>query len=450
MPDVHRADRPLLLTDVDVDGQRVDVRVESGVVRALTPAGAAVPGGADVVRGNGGALLPGLHDHHVHLLAAAAASRSVVCGPPQVRTPDDLRVAIRSAPGPDVRGVGYHESVAGDLDSAWLDAVDFRRPVRVQHRTGALWMLNSTALAAIGAEDVVSGRLWRDDPRLAGTTDEEGAVADVAAFGDSLLAWGVTGVADATPDLAPEAMAVLERAELPQRVLLLGAPDGFVSADGSLRAGPRKIVLADERDLDLEALAEAVRRAHDSGRPVALHTVTRASAVLALVALEAVGSLPGDRLEHAAVLPDDLLPTVRELGLSIVTQPALAAARGDEHAREVDPDDLSCLWPYASLLAAGVPVAPSSDAPYGPADPWEVLLQARDRRAPSGAVVSPGERVPVAVALAGLLSPLSSPGGPARTVRPGAPAELLLLGVPLRDALAEPSHEHVHAVVLPR
>ena len=38
----------------------------------------------------GGALLPGLHDHHLHLLALAAAEGSVRCGPPWVRTRDDL------------------------------------------------------------------------------------------------------------------------------------------------------------------------------------------------------------------------------------------------------------------------------------------------------------------------------------------------------------------------
>lgn len=449
MPDVHRAGS-LLLADVEVDGRRVDVRIERGAVRELAAAGASATGDVDVVHGRGGALLPGLHDHHVHLLAAAAAARSVVCGPPQVRTPPQLRAVLRAAPGPEVRGVGYHESVAGDLDAVWLDEVEPRRPVRVQHRTGALWMLNSAALAALGAPSGGTGRLWRGDPLLAAVPPRRpGAAADVAAYGDTLLAWGVTGVADATPDLAPEAVALLERACLPQQVLLLGAPDGYVSGGGSLRAGPRKIVLADEHDLDVEALVERVRHAHDAGRPVALHTVTRASAVLAVVVLQQVGALPGDRLEHAAVLPADLLPAVRELGVTVVTQPALAAARGDEHAREVDPEDRDCLWRYASLLAAGVPVAPSSDAPYGPADPWEVLLQARDRRAPSGAKISPAERVPVSVALAGLLSPLSAPGGPARTVRAGIPADLVLLGVPLRAALSEPSAEHVRAVVLP-
>src|SRR3546814_4228977 len=32
----------------------------------------------------GGALLPGLHDHHIHLFALAAALESIACGPPAI------------------------------------------------------------------------------------------------------------------------------------------------------------------------------------------------------------------------------------------------------------------------------------------------------------------------------------------------------------------------------
>ena len=58
----------------------------------------------------GGALLPGLHDHHVHLMAMAAARDSVDVGTAGL-------AALRTAPGDDwVRAVGYHESIAGPLD----------------------------------------------------------------------------------------------------------------------------------------------------------------------------------------------------------------------------------------------------------------------------------------------------------------------------------------------
>ncbi|HEY3749338.1 MAG TPA: hypothetical protein VGL80_09075 [Pseudonocardiaceae bacterium] len=86
-------------------------------------------------------------------MAVAAAMHSVDCGPPRVRTAAHLRDALRTAPPGDwVRGVGYHESVAGLLDRDVLDGMVPDRPVRVQHRGGALWTVNSVGLAALAAD----------------------------------------------------------------------------------------------------------------------------------------------------------------------------------------------------------------------------------------------------------------------------------------------------------
>src|SRR5256885_1280524 len=120
----------LLIRGAEVDGRVVDVRIESGLVAAVTGGSARAPDdrGVDVVDAGGGALLPGLHDHHIHLLALAAAARSVRVGPGDVRGVDGFALAFRAAdavlePGRWVRAVGYHESVAGPLDRQALDAV---------------------------------------------------------------------------------------------------------------------------------------------------------------------------------------------------------------------------------------------------------------------------------------------------------------------------------------
>ena len=77
--------------------------------------------------------LPGLHDHHVHVRSAASALDSFFVGPPGVSTKAQLTQLLSNAtPGPDgwIRAVGYHESVAGELDRTALDAV-------VPHHSGA-------------------------------------------------------------------------------------------------------------------------------------------------------------------------------------------------------------------------------------------------------------------------------------------------------------------------
>ena len=51
----------------------VDVRLVNGVIAAIGP-DVRPEEGDEVIDARGGALLPGLHDHHLHLAALAAAS----------------------------------------------------------------------------------------------------------------------------------------------------------------------------------------------------------------------------------------------------------------------------------------------------------------------------------------------------------------------------------------
>ena len=65
----------LIFRNVEVSGRRCDVCIEGPTVIGVGNTVDSAQG--DVVDGRGGALLPGLHDHHVHILAMAAADRSV-------------------------------------------------------------------------------------------------------------------------------------------------------------------------------------------------------------------------------------------------------------------------------------------------------------------------------------------------------------------------------------
>jgi predicted amidohydrolase YtcJ len=452
----------VLIRDAELAGRRVDVRVRETHV-AEVGTGLAREPGEEVIDATGGALLPGLHDHHLHLLAMAAAARSVSVGPPDVRTPQALVAALTRArrnatPGEWLRGVGYHESVAGRLDRDVLDRVVADRPVRIQDRGGALWVLNSAALQAAELEHVtdpdverdaagrLTGRLLRWDAKLISPD-----APDLGVVGAQLAGYGITGVTDATPDLDPTALRLLAAARttgaLPQRVVLLGAPlDGALPAE--LSAGPYKILLRDHDLPGLNELSERVAGAHAAGRAVAVHCVTRESLLLMLATFETAGTRAGDRIEHGAVVPAELSPLMARggltaAGIAVVTQPGFIAERGDEYLHDVDPDDLRCLYPYASLLDAGVVVAPSSDAPFGNPDPWRVLAAAATRRTESGQPLGLSERVATRTALAGYLSPPGDPGGPPRQIRPGDPADLCLLAVPLEEALRSPSAEFV-------
>jgi predicted amidohydrolase YtcJ len=455
----------LLVRRAEVDGRIVDVRVAGARIAAVAPR-LAPTADEEVLDAEAGALLPGLHDAHLHLLSLAAAARSVVCGPPAITSRATLATALADAPADAsgwVRGVGYVETVAGDLDASAVDALHPHRPVRIQHRSGALWMLNTAGAERLGLDDAdhagierapdsrPTGRLWRADAWLRTRVPPAGP-PDLAAVGARLTALGVTSVCDATPDLDERALATLAQASasgaLPQRLQLLGVPLQHGPLPAGLTRGPYKIVIADSALPDLAELSARIRRAHASGRPVAVHCVSREALVLLLVALESTGARPGDRVEHAAILAPELVPQLAHLGLRVVTQPGFLAHRGDDYLRDVPAPDVPDLYRCRSLLAAGVPLALSSDAPYGPLDPWAVMAAAVERRTASGAVVGSGEALTAAEALAGYLAAPDDPGGPSRRVRPGAAGDVVLLDRPLGRQLAEPTAAAVRTVVI--
>ena len=444
----------LLLRDAEIGGrERADVRV-SGEAIAEVGGGLARRPGERVVECGGGALIPGLRDDHLHLHALAAWRRSVRCGPPSVTGRDGLAAALRNAV-PDesgwVRGVGYAESVAGDLDAAVLDALRADLPVRVQHRSGALWILNSAGVREAGLEagdhpgierdggGRPTGRLWRADGWLRGRLPAA-RPSDLGRIGRDLARLGITAVTDATPDLADTAIESIEEAvrdgALPQRVRLLGVPLDGRTSHPRVGTGPYKIVLADSGLPSLGDLAGRIRLAHERGRPVAVHCVTREALLLLLAAFDDTGVLDGDRVEHGALIPGESVSGLARRGLRVVTQPGFVADRGDDYLRDVPAEDLPDLYRCRSLIEAGVPVALSSDAPYGPLDPWAVMKAAVHRAARSGAVVGRSETLTARSALRSYLT------------APRDAAGLVLLHVPLGEALERLSAAGVRATVV--
>lgn len=485
---------PTTIVGAEVEGALVDVRIDDDRVVAV---GRDLPrAGTRVVDAAGGALLPGLHDHHLHLLAMAAARRSLDVA--DAADADAFDRALRAAdadgdPTRWLRVIGYDER-HGPLDRWRLDHLAPGRAVRVQHRSGAAWVLSSAGLTRVDAAsadgwlhraDADLGRRWSDgdhrwSPGDPGVASRHGSAqvartrsvcgasdlgpdlgpdlgsdldasldhTDLAAVARALSAAGVTGVTDATPfdDGGGFALLAAARADgtLPQRVAVTGAPS--LAGDDlptGLDRGPVKVVVADDDLPTPDALVDAFRAARRAGRAVAVHCVTRVGLVLALTAWEVVGAVPGDRIEHASVVPVELVPTIAELGLVVVTQPAFVWDRGDRYLADVEPDDRPHLYRCASLLAAGIEIGGSTDAPFGPADPWRAIGAAADRRTRTGATVGAAEAVPAHQALGRFLSPLDRPGGPARRVVAGARADLCLLDRPLTEALADPTSRHV-------
>ncbi|KUI24908.1 amidohydrolase [Mycobacterium sp. IS-1742] len=412
-----------------LDGSRADIRVTERVdevAASLTPAR-----GETLLDAQGATVIPGLHDHHVHLHAAAAAFDSVRVGPPDVRDRHGLARALRGAvPGDDgwIRAVGYHEAVAGFLDRALLDELNPAVPVRVQHRSGVMWTLNSAGLERLGRSGHPDGRLLSADPRWGAELGRR--TVPLGELSRRLACRGVTGFTDATPDLDVGAVGQWS-GEIVQRLHVLA---------------PGKRILHDDK-LDLDELTSWIAGRHGDGVPVAVHCVTAAQLVVTLAALRSAGVHPRDRIEHAAVVPDDCVADLAGLGVTVVTQPNFVAERGDQYRTDVPAGEHHELWRVATLLDAGVRVAFSTDTPFGDGDPWAAMRAAVRRRTPSGDTLAPHECVDAATALDLFLGSAEHPATP-RTVAPGEPGDLCVVEGSPRDVLADLDGDRVRATIV--
>ena len=452
----------MIIRNAEIDGRSgQDARIEAGVI---TEVGPGLRGTGDEIDARGGALIPGLADHHIHLLALAAQASSVALD--DVATAAQLRTRIEAAaaklpPGAWIRATGYHEGAGGELDRRDLDALAPLHPLRIQHRTGSLWMLNSLALEAVSGggwpacverdrRGAPTGRIWRGDDWLRDSLGVQPPA--LAPVGGRLAAYGITAVTDASVTTDASAAATLAAArragDLPQRLTLMSGGALAPAADGAFAVGPIKVLLDDHALPDFDDFVGRIARARAWKRTVAVHCVTAAEFALAVAAFEAAGARPGDRIEHGGVVPQDAISQLVRLGLTVVTQPAFVRERGDRYLAEVAAIDQPDLYRCASLLNAGVPVAASSDAPYATPDPWIGIGSAVRRQTIGGQSLGATEAVTSATALALYLGTTENPGGPPRRIAPGVAANLCLLAAPLRDALQSPSAELVRMTLI--
>jgi predicted amidohydrolase YtcJ len=417
-----------------LDGTGADIRLDE----RISEVGAELTKqtGEQVFDAAGATVIPGLHDHHVHLRSAAAALTSTRVGPTEVHSRADLAQALAEADVRSdgwIRAVGYHEAIAGPLDRAVLDEVSPSVPVRVQHRSGVLWTLNSAGLARVGLADHPDGRLRSSDRSWSDTLQRDDT--GLAEVSRQLCRYGVTGVTDATPDFDVGDIVKLIEAhrhgELLQRVHCLA---------------PGKRILHDA-DLDLDELTAFISDRHAQDAPVAVHCVTAAQLVVAVSALRSAGRHPQDRIEHAAVVPDDSVADLADLGVTVVTQPNFVAERGDQYLADVPADEQHELWRVASLIRAGVPVALSTDMPFGDADPWAAMRAAVRRTTGSGAVLGADECVSAREALTMLFGASGRPVQH-RTIAPGQPGDLCVLAASPAEVLRELDTRMVAATVI--
>ncbi|MGY1551353.1 amidohydrolase family protein [Microbacterium sp. A588] len=369
----------------EVDGspdQRVVLR--DGVIEEISSA-AHSPRGMTVFDARGGALIPGLWDHHTHVRSAAARRRSIEVG--DVRDRDELfaRMHHHQRAGTSLRLVGYDSDRIGQLTLDDLESgMPGAPPSRIQHRSGHHWVLNASAraqLASLGYSVPLDGILWDHDDALAGLpsilTDD-----DVRDEFRQMRAQGIVHAADLTATNGVNDAAALSSAAAGAVSLdLFGMPDAAL--DGV------KLLVHDHLGITPDEIGDAIALA--AGAPVALHIVTDAALALGLAACASNTSGASIRFEHAFICPPDAIPEVAKSGATVGAHPGFLVTQGDRLIRALSERERGSYQPLRSLIGAGVSLFGGTDAPFGTPQIWKAMQAAVDRRTPGGGEIGADE-----------------------------------------------------------
>lgn len=256
-------------------------------------------------------------------------------------------------------------------------------------------------------------------------------------FAGRLHAAGITSVGDAM--VGPESWATLAglaaAGELPLRVnalvgyehwesfralelpapvptdrLRVGGVKAF--ADGAVNGGvawTKQPVPAAEAPgqprMSPAQLRQVVADVHEHDGTIAVHANGDRAIAEVLAAIDAAQQRRPrpqvrHRVEHVAIVDDEIVAAMRALRVVTVPFGQYPAAHGDKLRRFYDADRIERMFAHRTLLAAGVPVAGSSDHPCGPYEPLFALQSLVTRRDRNGAPFGDRQAITATQALA--------------------------------------------------
>jgi len=394
----------------------------------------------------GRTVVPGFNDAHLHLFSLMRKLLSIDLSPPSVRSIADIqevirRKAERTPPGTWLSGTDYNEFYLAEkrCPTRWdIDEVAPDHPVVLSHRSLHACVLNSLALSLAGINNTTpeppGARIERDLT----TGEPNGVLIDMLSyirsevmppFSDAeldeafslanrhFLSHGITSIQEATYKNDVSRWQTVRRyqdaGKLRSRISMMAGPDtrhqfqeeGLItgSGDSRLRLGAVKFLL--EAQPEQDKLNEVVLECHRAGWQLAFHAIAENTVAAAIGALEYADSyltVTGrrHRIEHCSECPPYLLERLKKMGLVIVTHPSTIYYNGERYLATVAKSQLPWLYRIKSPLESGVVVAAASDAPVMPINPLAGIYGAVTRKAESGQVLLPEERIKVNQALA--------------------------------------------------
>ncbi|HEX5858925.1 MAG TPA: amidohydrolase family protein [Microbacterium sp.] len=440
-----------------------DLFLHDGRIADIAPAGVLAPRGA-VVEADGAWLVPGLWDHHVHVVQWALASQRAPLGhadsaahaarimgdAPVLADGRRIGTGFRDALWPDVPSLDVLDEATGDVPTYMINA-----------DVHSVW-LNTAALRREGHEPDGVGIL-REAPafeisRRLNDVDPEVGDALVARMAADAASRGVVGIVDLDmawneaswarrlargfdtlrvefgiyPDLLERAIAEGLRSGDPVR----GAASDLVSVgsfkvitDGSL--GTRTAACSHPYPGDPHnhgmlnvppaALLELMTAATGAGLSCAIHAIGDVANSHALDAFAVSGAT--GTIEHAQLVAHADIPRFARLGVGASVQPEHAIDDRDVTDR-VWAGQTAVPYPLRLLADSGARLLFGSDAPVSPLDPWAAIAAATFRTRDGREPWRPDQGIDVATALAA-----SSHGGTGEDtarIEPGGLADLAL------------------------
>jgi predicted amidohydrolase YtcJ len=387
----------------------------------------------------GRTVVPGFNDAHLHLFSFIRKLMSIDLSPASVRSVEDIKEIVRqkalaTPPGTWISGTDYNEFYlkGNRCPTRWdLDEVAPAHPIVLSHRSLHACVLNSLALslASINAEtpEPPGTRIERDlttgEPNgilinmlnyirsevMPPFSDEE-ITEGVSLANQYFLSHGITSFQEATAsnDIKRwETVCNLRlQGDLQSRITMMaGSPywQEFQkrnlktgSGDNLMQLGAVKIMLeVQPEQSELDALA---LECHKAGFQLAFHAIAEETVASSTTALEYVNkhsptSGRRHRIEHCGECPPALLERLKKMGAVIVTQPPFIHYSGERYLATVPESQQPWLYRIKSPLEKGMVVAGSSDAPVVPASPLVGIYASVTRRAESGQVLLPEERI---------------------------------------------------------
>jgi predicted amidohydrolase YtcJ len=189
--------------------------------------------------------------------------------------------------------------------------------------------------------------------------------------------------------------------------------------------------------------AEIARQSIDLGGMVAIHAIGDRAVDGVLDIFESLIGGGADpralRMEHASVVSPHQIARFADLGVSAVVQPAFLASESSWVAGRVGAERETWLYPFRSLVGAGVLVAGSSDCPVEPPRPLWGMAAAIDRHG-----INDSERLSGTGALALFTSCAASVLREPEPLAIGSPADIVIIDAdPTTASADEIRHAHV-------